>query len=375
MRVLVNALSVGSISGRHVLYGHLRQIAEWSLSEHEFIVLKHPEEILPECLPSNVSPLNAPARTRKPMLRTAWEFVNLPKVVRKHSIDLLFTPSGTITPTCPVPQISLAQNPWCLAAVQRGASEHLKASIQRKAYRIAWRNAGMMAYNSEHMRDLYFRNGTGTSEAKHIIVYQGINDNTHEAAVRHSGTLKDPNTILSVSAMAHWKGAIALVKAHAKLLKLGLASRLELVGPWPDERYRLAVDRAISEMGTSKNVEITGKVSVDELHRRYAKATVFCLMSRCESFGIPAVEAQAFGTPVIGSNICATAEICGKGGLYSHPDNQEELVKNLSRVLSDPSFRERLSSDARRNADRFRWSLCSRPLMQMFSLLQQSKAR
>ena len=39
MRILVNALSLGWLSGKHVLFGHLRQLAQHNSAEHEFVLL------------------------------------------------------------------------------------------------------------------------------------------------------------------------------------------------------------------------------------------------------------------------------------------------------------------------------------------------
>ena len=93
------------------------------------------------------------------------------------------------------------------------------------------------------------------------------------------------------------------------------------------------------------------------------------LPSRCESFGIPAVEAQAFGTPVIGSSTTAMAEIGGGGGEYCDPGDLSALTDLLVRQLTDREHWRNLSDKARVNAAKYRWEECSRPLMQMFELV------
>ena len=47
MRVLVNGVSVDMHSARHVLFGHLRQLAGWTEQSHQFVVLTAPNEIQP----------------------------------------------------------------------------------------------------------------------------------------------------------------------------------------------------------------------------------------------------------------------------------------------------------------------------------------
>ena len=90
-------------------------------------------------------------------------------------------------------------------------------------------------------------------------------------------------------------------------------------------------------------------------------------MSRCESFGIPAVEAQAFGTPVVGSSTCAMPEIGGRGGVFCNPNDVEQTAELLGRLLEDGEHWQDMSDRARENAAQFRWERVSRPLLDVLS--------
>ncbi len=64
MRVLVNGLSVTNLSGRHVLLGHLRQIAKWAAGEHDFVVLHHAANADMRCdMGPHVDWIECPRRT------------------------------------------------------------------------------------------------------------------------------------------------------------------------------------------------------------------------------------------------------------------------------------------------------------------------
>jgi glycosyltransferase involved in cell wall biosynthesis len=370
MRVLVNALSLGSLSGQHVLFGHLAQLARWTMDKHEYLVLHQAAHGLAvrNALPfANVKFIQAPRNASRWATRSVWESLTIPSLLKKNAADRYFTPAGTILPRCPVPQISLAQNPWCLVPqIHKGSTERLKAMLQRAAYKRAATAADLMVYNSKHIQNLYLQNAGRTTLAPSMIAYQGINDETHiAAAAMRSENRRKPFRILSVSAMAPWKGAETVVRATGLLRKKGIPAELYLVGPWPDSQYESRIRTLIQEDGLQTYVHITGKVSVAELHEHYASAQVFCLMSQCESFGIPAVEAQAFGTPVVGSDSCAMAEIGGAGGLFGPPGNAANTARLLEVLLTD-AFRWKQYSDAAiRNSERYIWSTCSRPLLKI----------
>ena len=371
MRVLVNALSLGSLSGQHVLFGHLSQLAKWTATQHEFIVLvdeRHSENARCALRFPNVRFTVAPSWAGHWAIRSAWEASRIPSLLKRSSIDRYFTPAGTILPRCSVPQISLAQNPWCLVPeIHRSVGEKTKAHLQRIAYRRAAISADLMVYNSHHIQGLYEKNARSGHLAPSVIANQGIHEETHQAAEeKRLSAERKPWRILSVSAMAHWKGAETVVSSVALLRARGVPAELVMVGPWPDDSYLQKIRNLIAEHQLESAITIAGKVSVGDLYDHYATARVFCLMSRCESFGIPAVEAQAFGTPVVGSSSCAMQEIGGDGGLFGLPGDVSHTTEMLQTLLTDETKWQITSECALNNAARYRWELCSRPLLKMF---------
>jgi glycosyltransferase involved in cell wall biosynthesis len=253
--------------------------------------------------------------------------------------------------------------------IHKGWLQKQKAVLQRHAYRQAMRRAALMVYNSEHMRELYQRNVGRAVGRESQVAYQAIDDEAHHlAATNGAHAKKQPGVILAVSVMAAWKGIDVLVDALGHLHRQGNRARLRLVGPWPDPDYEKLIRQKIAESRLEPFVTVTGRVSKEELYRHYAEAWVFCLMSRCESFGIPAVEAQAFGTPVVGALGCAMPEVCGAGGEYASPCDSAKTAELLGRLLEDSDHWKTIAARARENAARFRWELCSQPLLRMFSL-------
>jgi glycosyltransferase involved in cell wall biosynthesis len=365
MRIIVNALSVTNASGTHVLLGHLQRVAQWMDGEHHFLVLHHAaNRNLVRDLGGNVEWIECPPSTRHWSVRAMWERGELSRLARRVAADRVFTPSGTVVPGLNLPQVSFAQNPWSLVpGLMRTPTERLKAWLQRNAYRVAMEQARVMVFNSEYMRGAYRANAGGRERGRSEVVYQAIDDATHEAAAAaRDVAVRRPNAILTVSVMAPHKGVETVVAALALVRQGGVPAELQLAGAWPDRGYERRIRSLVSELGLEDAVHILGHVPSDTLHRLYAEARVFCLMSRCESFGIPAVEAQAFGTPVVSSLCCAIPEVCGAGGRYTAPGNVAGVAQALLDLLTDDRAWRGLSSSARANAARFRWDECSRPL-------------
>ncbi len=371
MRVLVNLLSTTNYSGRHVMFGHLRNLAPWTVGEHEYVILFHQGNRHIHCeLGQNVTWVQCPDQTMNWFGRSLWERFSLPKLLLEQRIDFIWTPSGTVSAALSLPQISYAMNPWALVpAVKYKGVEHIKAAMQRSGYSTAVKDAAMMLFLSDYMRQAY-RQNSGLIEKSSEVVYCGLDDGLFTHAEQMRDVPRVAWQILSVSVMAPHKGVATLLTAVEQLINVyKLPAQLKLVGAWPDASYEQAMKDLTQSLGIADAVTFIGHVSVEDLYRCYAEATVFSLMSWCESFGIPAAEAQAFGTPVVSSNCCAIPEVCGDGGIYPEPGHVEATAQALAQLLTDKDEWQRRSDAACENSQRYRWETCSRPLLKMFDVI------
>jgi glycosyltransferase involved in cell wall biosynthesis len=359
MRILVDALATTNLSGRHVLLGHLERAARATVDRDRFILLVHSGNAdFRERLGNSVEWRECPPITGHWLGRRMWQSTSMAGVVRATRADAVLTVSGTTLPAVTVPQVVYAMNPWSLVpGLHRTPTEHLKAAFQRWAYRRAMADADGFLFLSKYLRELY-RRASGRHERCSEIVYCGIDDATF-AAARGPSRERLAHQIVCVSAMAPHKDLETLLHAVASVRRAGVPATLRLVGPWPDLVYRRSIDQLIARLDLQPSVSITGWLPSIELRNAYAESRVFALLSRAESFGIPAVEAQAFGTPVIGSTMSAMAEVCGAGGMFAAPGNVGQATDLIGTVLTRRETWTSLSEAAVLNARRFTWDACA----------------
>lgn len=317
-------------------------------------------------LPEGVGWHACPVHTASWWNRVRWERTHLAAVAAAHGAQVYFTPSGMAADRLPIPQVVFCQNPWALVAEARRRRDGVKAWLQRRAYRQAMYAADVMVFNSVFMQEAY-RQNAGRAERRGLVVYQAAD----EATIVRAGTTRTqprlPGRVVCASAMGRHKNVETAVRAIARIRREGVRqAHLVVVGAWPDPAYRREVESLIRSLDLGSAVSLVGHVSREMLDDYYATAMAFCLMSRCESFGIPAVEAQLFGTPVVSSKVCAIPEVCGEGGIYTMPDDDAAVASALHRLLTDQEAWLRSSQAARANASRFAWSRCSAPLVELF---------
>jgi hypothetical protein len=146
---------------------------------------------------------------------------------------------------------------------------------------------------------------------------------------------------------------------------------LQLVGPWPNVSHEQQIRQLIQALALQDAVSILGRVSNEELHRLYGTSQVFSLMSSCESFGIPAAEAMAFGTPVVSTDCCAIAEVCQPAGQFGPVGDPEWTANALETALTDQKQWQHWSEQARLRAATLTWDNCARAFQKIPELLEK----
>jgi glycosyltransferase involved in cell wall biosynthesis len=117
------------------------------------------------------------------------------------------------------------------------------------------------------------------------------------------------------------------------------------------------------DVPATKNVRWLGRVSEAELASLYANAVCVVFPSLYEGFGLPVVEAQTMGCPVVHSNKGSLPEIAGAAGIEVSTEAPDGFLEAVQRIIEDAALRERLIQRGRVNASRFSWSTAARTVI------------
>ena len=178
--------------------------------------------------------------------------------------------------------------------------------------------------------------------------------------------LKSPY-ILSVGQWRSHKNLLRLAEAFKEIIKEERwKGRLQLVFVGKvDPKYPQLEDK-VRELNLERAVKFTGFVPDEDLPLIYNNATAFVFPSFSEGFGLPGLEAQACGTPLVASNRTSLPEIYGPGALYFNPESVGDIAEKIELVLEDNKLRERLSRAGRENARRFSWEATARRTLEVY---------
>lgn len=105
-----------------------------------------------------------------------------------------------------------------------------------------------------------------------------------------------PLRLVSVGAMVPGKDPVLMVATLAELRRVGTNASLTWVGDGP---LRAQAESEAARLGVAEHVRITGQVPSETVFAELARADVFVLPTRSETFGVAIAEALAHGRPVV----------------------------------------------------------------------------
>lgn len=151
-----------------------------------------------------------------------------------------------------------------------------------------------------------------------------------------------------------------ILRAHARLVRDApeAAPYLVLVGPSDRDVFHQDVGALRDELrdaGTEHLVLRPGFLPDEDLRHLHAGAAALLLVSEAEGFGLPAVEAAACGTPVIGTTRSPLPRLLAGGGIFVEPGDVPAVTHAMRRLLTEPELRRTLGLAARARAAALSW--------------------
>ncbi|GAA4458876.1 hypothetical protein GCM10023189_31810 [Nibrella saemangeumensis] len=108
-----------------------------------------------------------------------------------------------------------------------------------------------------------------------------------------------------------------------------------------------------------------------ELIQKYREADVVVFASTYEGFGMPIIEAQALGRPVITSNLSPMREVAGEGACLVNPYHVADIREAIHRVLNDSAYAQALVAGGHRNKKRFLLQTVAHQYMSLYASINQ----
>ncbi|MBI2411296.1 MAG: glycosyltransferase family 4 protein [Candidatus Kerfeldbacteria bacterium] len=120
----------------------------------------------------------------------------------------------------------------------------------------------------------------------------------------------------------------------------------------------------------AKNIDeyivFTDFVPDDELPALYTNAQAYIFPSHYEGFGLPALEAMSYGTPVLAARSSCLPEILGDAALYFDPNDISGIINAVERIMNDEHLRAHLIQASTTQLRQYSWKTMMQRTWQIY---------
>lgn len=355
MRIAVDARELeGRPTGAgRILLETLRRAPEGFSEKNElFLYFK---KNVPLGLPENIS-------ARKTVLKPGflarfdlfWEQILLPGYLKKDRIDIFWGANGA----CSVRNPSKARriiSVYDLTFLMEPGWYGLKEKLVRRFrfFTSLWSADTVLTVSEHSAGDI--RKYMGTRKPVHVV-YAGSDSFT--GAADRSLVKNTREKLLYAGSILNRRPVENLILALVELSKKYPRLKMDIVGE-NRTHPRKDLEGLVKKMDLQDRVRLLGYMREEDLAGQYESADVFCFPSYYEGFGIPLVEAQSRGLPVVTLKNSSLAEIGADSVCYSESARPEDLASAVERLLGDEALYKDFQEKGFRNARRFSWAQTS----------------
>ncbi len=173
--------------------------------------------------------------------------------------------------------------------------------------------------------------------------------------------------VIAIGTIQPRKNYARLIEAFGKLQTespFGIADcRLLIVGKrgWLSN----SIYARVKELNLQSRISFLDYVPAADMPALISGARLFAFPSLHEGFGLPVLEAQACGTPVVCSMTSSLPEAAGDAALFFDPLDVDAITGAMQRALSDEPLRGKLIAHGFENVKRFSWEQSARTVLKV----------
>lgn len=191
--------------------------------------------------------------------------------------------------------------------------------------------------------------------------YRVIKNKQNLNQIKNKYQLKTP-FILAIGKPSPRKNIVRTLKAFG-IIKNSVPHNLVITG-----KILPLAEKIIKKLNTTR-IRYIKIVPEDDLPYLYNLADFFIYPSLYEGFGLPILEAQSCGCPVICSNTSSLPEVAATSVLYINPYRTNDMVVKMKDLAQNKNLKKQLATKGFKNAKRFSLKKSAERLLKIFLTL------
>jgi len=307
-----------------------------------------------------ICPVEGPIRYR----RYLFEQFRLPKLLSQYKIDLIHSLGYVCPLRSPCPSVvTIPDLNYIDVANTIGTFKRL---ILRFFSTQAAKRANHVITISNFSKERFCKVLHLPAEKITVTLLSTNKKNNIVPSVKPNGLLThygiEGPYIVAFGGGAIHKNIPKLIEAFS-LLRNRIEHNLVLIGRIP---ANVKVDGDNINRELKGRIIITGYIPEKDIMPMLQNADIFVLPSLYEGFGLPVLEAQQAGVPVLCSNAGSIPEVGGSGALYFDPNSAENIAELILRCLNDKMLCSRLIKEGAENLRKYSWEKTAKETLQVY---------
>ncbi|MEC4686365.1 MAG: glycosyltransferase family 1 protein [Nitrospirota bacterium] len=378
MNIAINTLSITPQrgGGKTYLTNIIKNLAEIDKDNVYYLFVSYDNESLFNIKEKNFKKIRFPLYSDNKILKILIEQFLLFFYIKRHKVDVLFSPGNFATIYSSCRQVLVIQGPLIIREIRKKHAPNEISWIRRLYYDVmlpvsVGKADKIIAVSNDMKRSLLKQ--INIPELKIRVIHEGVDlafVNSRENP-EYKSSLQKPY-ILFLSTLFKYKNADKLLKAFAMLKHdRRIPHSLMIVGRDPDDETE-KLKKIVEQEKLTDSVVFAGAVPHEEIALVYENADMFVYPSSVETFGLPVLEAMACGTPVVASNRMSVPEIGGDAALIVDPDNVSEMSEAIYRIIIDEKLKKTLIKKGYKRVRQFTWEKTAQETLEVFREVHSS---
>jgi len=294
-----------------------------------------------------------------------WTQMRLSIEMMFKPVDILFIPSHTVPIIHPPKNIVVVHGlefEFCSGAYSLFERFYMRWVI-RSSCRWAKKVIAVSENTKKDLIHLY-----KVPENKITVIYEGCEDEfkIQNSKFKIMESLCNGKYLLFIGRLEARKNICGIIEAFEILKsKYHIPHKLILAGNFGHGKEN--VKNKIANSKYKEDIILPGYVRDEEKFEMMKNADAFLFPSFYEGFGLPILEAQSAGVPVVTSNISSMPEVSGNGAILVDPNKTEEIADAVQKLISEEGYKNDIIKKGLENVKRFSWDKCAEEIAQLIN--------
>lgn len=210
-------------------------------------------------------------------------------------------------------------------------------------------------------------------ESKIEVVYNGFDDELKAQTfqIKESPQVQKHfstgfgSFLLFIGRLERRKNIKGIIKAFELLKEDQYPGKLLLAGKEGFGYWNIG--KQIEQSKYRDDIIELGFIADSDKWKLLREADVFLFPSLCEGFGIPILEAQSVGTPVVTSFMGPLDEVAGNADVLVDPKKPDDIAKLAKKIISNKKFKDDIVGQGCENVMRFSWDKSAIEVVQVLT--------